>query len=371
MINRKAIGYITANYSSKEHSALLESRPLASCPFMGRYRLIDFPLSNMMNAGIRTVGVVLPTNYRSIVDHLGSGREWELDRKKGGLFLLQGSAYGTAKTGIRFLLRDIIKNRTLFERAPEPYVVMSGTNIVFNIDLAHVIESHETSGAGITMIYRSADRALDDITRLEIGENGRVTSFASGCSYGDNKFLDCFVINRDLLLQIIDDYESIDYLDLFEAIRNDFGRIDVCSYEFKSLAVGMFNEETYYRRSMEMLNPDVMHALFTHERPIMTKAHDTAPAKYAPSSNTRNSFISAGCRIEGDVSGSILSRDVIVESGAYVSNSIIMQGCVIERGARVENAILDKNNTVPAQTELRGTPDHVLVVPKKDLARAK
>ena len=94
---RKAIGYITANYTSKQHSALLESRPLASVPFMGRYRLIDFPLSNMMNAGIRTVGVVLPGNYRSLVDHLGSGREWELDRKKGGLFLLQGSAYGTAK----------------------------------------------------------------------------------------------------------------------------------------------------------------------------------------------------------------------------------------------------------------------------------
>lgn len=130
MINRKAIGYITANYTSKEHSHLLECRPLASIPFMGRYRLIDFPLSNMMNAGIRTVGVVLPGNYRSLVDHLGSGREWELDRKKGGLFLLQGSAYGTAKKGIRFLLRDINTNKILFQRASEPYVVMSATNIV-------------------------------------------------------------------------------------------------------------------------------------------------------------------------------------------------------------------------------------------------
>lgn len=113
-----------------------------------------------------------------------------------------------------------------------------------------------------------------------------------------------------------------------------------------------------------MLNPDVMHQLFTHSRPIMTKAHDTPPAKYSSGSNATNSFISAGCRIDGTVRGSTLSRDVIVESGAYVANSIIMQGCVIKRGARVENAIVDKNNVVEAGTVLTGTPDNVLVVPK-------
>ena len=257
MINRKAIGYITANYTSKQHSALLESRPLASVPFMGRYRLIDFPLSNMMNAGIRTVGVVLPGNYRSLVDHLGSGREWELDRKKGGLFLLQGSAYGTAKKGIRFLLRDINTNKMLFQRASEPYVVMSATNIVFNMDLSDVIDAHERSGSGVTMIYKKADRQIGDVMKLDIDDNGRVTDLGSGCAYGENEFLDCFIINRDLLLQICEEYETLDYLDLFDAIRPDFSRIDVCTYEFKGLAVGMFNEETYYRRSMEMLNPDV------------------------------------------------------------------------------------------------------------------
>lgn len=364
MINRKAIGYVTANYTSKEDSVLLENRPLASVPFMGRYRLIDFPLSNMMNAGIRTVGVVLPNNYRSLVDHLGSGREWELDRKKGGLFLLQGSAFGTAKKGMRFLLRDIINNRILFERATEPYVVMSATNIVFNMNLADVIDAHERSGAAVTMIYKKCDRSIDDVGRLIIGEAGRVQSFEHGCSYGDNEFLDCFIVNRELLLNICDQYESLDYLDVFEATKNDYGLVDVCSYEFKGTAVGMFSEKTYYERSMEMLNPDVMHQLFTHERPIMTKAHDTPPAKYSSDSNTRNSFVSAGCRIDGTVLGSILSRDVVIEKGAYVANSIIMQGCVIQRGARVENAILDKNNVIEPGTVMCGTPDHTLVARK-------
>ena len=130
MINRKAIGYITANYTCREQSVLLEDRPFASLPFIGRYRLIDFPLSNMMNAGIKTVGVVMPGNYRSLIDHIGSGKDWMLDRKKGGLFLVPGNPYGTSRRGMRFLLRDIISNKVLFQRSDKPYVVMCGSNVV-------------------------------------------------------------------------------------------------------------------------------------------------------------------------------------------------------------------------------------------------
>ncbi len=364
MNNLKALGYITANYSGNTPSKLLENRPIASLPFMGRYRLIDFPLSNMTNAGIRTVGLVMPGNYRSIIDHVGHGKDWGLDRKKGGLFLLPGNPYGTTKRGMRFLLRDIISNKTLFQRSDRPYVVMMGSNIIFNMDLNAIIDAHEASGAGITMVYVKAERPHADINALNIGDRGRVKSIKVGCEYGDNKFLDCFIINRDLLLDIIDNYQSADYLDLFEAIAGDFERIDVCSYEFKGLAVGVFNEETYYWRSMEQLDPATNDQLFVKDRPIRTKAHDAPPAKYSAGSNATNSLISAGCEIMGTVRGSILSRGVKVESGASVTNSIIMQSCTIKSGARVENAIIDKSNTVPENTELRGTPDAVLVVGK-------
>ena len=131
MINRKAIGYITANYSSTYGSVLLKDRPIASVPFLGRYRLIDFPLSNMMNAGIKTVGVVMPGNYRSLIDHVGSGKDWGLDRKKGGLFLMPGSAFGTSRKGPRFLLRDLIANRVFLERDTATNVVVSARVIFF------------------------------------------------------------------------------------------------------------------------------------------------------------------------------------------------------------------------------------------------
>ena len=363
-IKRRAIGYITANYITRERSVLTDDRPLASVPFMGRYRLIDFPLSNMMNAGIKTVGLVMPGNCRSIIDHVGSGQEWMLDRKKGGLFLVPGNAYGTSKRGMRFLLRDIIANKELFERSKHPYVVMMGANIVFNIDLDTILDAHETSGSGVTMVYTKAVRAQEDAESLIIGENGRVSEVRSGVSYGDNKFMDCFIINRDLLLSIIEDYATADYLDLFEAIAGDFGRIDVCSWEFKGTVVGIHNEKTYFERSMELLSPTANDALFQPDRPIITKAHDAPPAKYSNGSNVRNSLISAGCMVKGTVHGSILSRGVVVESGAKVINSIIMQDCVIKSGATVEQAILDKNNVVASNTELRGTPDHTLVIGK-------
>ena len=364
MINHKAIGYITANYASEATSVLLDSRPIASIPFIGRYRLIDFPLSNMANAGIKTVGLVMPGNYRSIIDHVGHGKEWMLDRKKGGLFPVPGSPFGGTKRGRRFLLRDIIANKELFTRAQEPYVVMMGSNIIFNLELDEIIVAHERSGAGITMVYVKAERSQTDCTSLIIGDAGRVSHVKLGCEYGDNKFLDCFVINRDLLLQIIDRYATSDYLDVFEATEPDFSLIDVCSYEFKGLAMGIFNEKTYYERSMELLNPVASDQLFRRDRPILTKAHDAPPAKYSTGSNATNSLISAGCEIMGTVRNSILARGVVVESGASVQDSIIMQSCVIKSGARVERAIIDKDNTVPSNTVVCGTPDDILVVGK-------
>ena len=102
-----AVGLITTNYSVKHPSVLTKLRPAAAVPFLGRYRLVDFPLSNMVNSGIETVGVIMPYNYRSVVDHLYTGKEWGLDRKKGGLFLMPGSAFGTSRKGPRLSLIHI------------------------------------------------------------------------------------------------------------------------------------------------------------------------------------------------------------------------------------------------------------------------
>ena len=193
---------------------------------------------------LKTVGVIMPFNYRSIVDHLYTGKDWGLDRKKGGLFMVPGNAYGTTKGGMRFLLRDIISNKTLFQRSDKPYVVMMGTNIIFNMDLNTIIEAHENSGAQMTVVYCKATRNVDDETKLQINENGRLTGVSAGVVYGDNASMDCCIVNRETLLEIIDHYQAADYLDLLEALQGDFGNIDVCSYEYKGEVVGVFSEKS-------------------------------------------------------------------------------------------------------------------------------
>lgn len=359
----KVTGLITCNYSIKHPGVLCASRPAAAMPYLGRYRLVDFPLSNMVNCGIRTIGMVMPFNYRSIIDHVGSGKEWSLDRKNGGLFFLPGSAFGTSRAGARFLLRDLISNKVYFERSSSDYVVFSTANFVYNYDMGQLIDTHCSSGADITVLAHPSGGTDEDIVGLKI-DGERVAGTYQGVSYGDTEFLDCFVVSRSLLLDMLDWYAANDYLDLFEAMSDDFGRVYVRPLFFEGYVKPVFNLKSYFAGNMDLLDPTVAAELFPEGREIKTKAHDTSPAKYEVGSRVSNSLVSAGCRIFGQVTDSVLGRSVIVESGATVRNSIVLQGCIIKSGARIENAVIDRNNLIPAGTEFRGTPEEVLVKEK-------
>ena len=173
----KAIGLISANYGSSEFGALLENRTLASLPYGGRYRLIDFALSNMANAGITTVGVIAPVNSGSLIDHIGVGNPWSLGRKRGGLFTMPGSVFGMQRFGSRFLMRDLIKCEDLYTKDEADYVIMSGSSDVCNIDYVPLIDAHEKSGKSITMVYKKVPRGEEfQGYFLDIDENGKVTN---------------------------------------------------------------------------------------------------------------------------------------------------------------------------------------------------
>ena len=360
---QKVIGLITCNYSAKATGPLAETRPIASMPFLGRYRLVDFPLSNLVNAGIRTVGMIMPYNYRSLVDHVESGKDWDLDRKNGGLFILPGSAFGTSRTGARFLLRDLVHNKVYFMRSTADYVIFSSANFVYNMDFEALYQAHVNSGADITVLTNVAPKANEDVVAFNV-EGNRVTGIRNGVNFGDTAFLDTFIMSRSLLLDMFDWYAPTDYLDLFEAMAGDFGRVNVQTFNYDGYVAPIFNKKDYFAANMDFLDPRVSDEVFPADRFIKTKAHDTPPAKFEIGSRVQNSRISSGCRIYGAVSDSILGRGVIVEAGATVRDSIVMQSCIVKSGARVENAIVDRGNTVPAGTELRGTPDDVLVKEK-------
>lgn len=358
----KAIGLITANYSTKFPSPLTDSRPAASIPFLGRYRAVDFALSNMVNCGIRTVGMVMPYNYRSLIDHVGSGREWELTRKSGGLFILPGSAFGTSRTGSRFLLRDLAHNKVFLERDNADLVAVSACNWVYNVDYNEIFAAHEASGADITVLTQAARDKDVDVCSFDVVD-GRVKGIKHGAVFGDTAFLDCFVVGREKLLELLDWYAANDYLDLFEALTGDYDRVNVQAYDFEGYAAPIFNKDTYFKANMDMLDPKITHELFS-VRPIATKAHDNQPAKFVTGAKVSNSRISGSCRIYGTVTNSILGRGVVVEAGAVVDNAIVMQGCTIKSGAKVEYAIVDRNNVVPEGTEIKGTEAAIFIQAK-------
>ncbi len=360
----RVIGLISANYSTEALGELTNQRTVASLPFGSRYRLIDFPLSNMVNAGITTVGIITPYKYRSIVDHIGAGGDWGLDRKRGGLFVLPGTVFGVSSSGSRFLLRDVARNLVYLNRSPAPYVLVASANMVSNMDYCALVEAHLQSGADITLAYQRAVEDDPDVTGLKLAD-GRVLGVTKGVQQGQETFLDCFVISRSLLLKIVEWYSAVNFLDLFEVLAEDYNKMDVRAYEFDGYARSIFTAQSYYARSMDLLDVKVNTKLFNKRNPIMTKIQDSVPTKYLAGASAKNSLIPAGCLIEGTVENSVLFRGVTVGKGAVVKNSVIMQSCVIEEGAVVENAIIDRANLISAGTVLKGSPEAIFIMEKR------
>lgn len=360
------IGLLSTNYTGENYGNLIETRPVASIPFAGRYRLIDFSLSSMVNSGIDTVGVITPANYRSLADHLNMGREWGLSKKHGGLFMLPGAVHGLKDTSARFSLRDVIHNREFFMRADEDTVLFCAANRVYNMDFRPVIEHHERSGAPVTLIYKThADGATAQGLFLKLDDNGLVTSIDSSAEGPTNIFLDSMLISRKLLLDFIACYQNLEYIDIMDILATNLSQIQVDSWCFTGYEHAVDDAQDYMKVSLDLLRPEVQAELFNEDRPILTKTSDSPPAKYLPGSSVKNSIVAASCILEGTVENSILFRNVEIGEGAVVRNCVLMQHCVIGPGAVVENVICDKYVTINADVKLSGSEKKPFVIGKR------
>ena len=360
----RTIGLVTANFNVDSLGLLAESRPAAAIPFGGRYRLLDFAISNMVNARIQTVGLITPYYYRSIIDHIGAGKEWGLDKKNGGLFILPGTVYGFRETEGRFLFRDFLHNLSFFQRGDGDYVLISSGAMVCNIDYQPMISKHSHSGNGVTMLYRHVQEGENRPGYyLTLDASGRVTDITYGTS-GDCLFLNSFVIDRSLILRLAKDFENMGHADFIEILKYALSDIKVGTHRFDGYLAFMNGIHDYLHSSMELQNRAVREELFNPDRMIKTKIHDTPPALYAPGSTVRSSLIAAGSIIEGTVENSIIFRSVRIEPGAVVKNCVILEKCVIEAGAHLENTICDKYTTITAGSIIKGTEANPSVLPK-------
>ena len=363
-----AIGVISANYTNEQFGRLTEKRPIASLPFGGRYRLIDFPLSNMTNSGMTTVGIITPNYYRSILDHVGVGKPWGLARNTGGLYLLPGTVYGTRERGARFLLKDMMRNKAYFERAKEDFVVFMDASKVMNFEMKPFIKAHEESGHDVTLLYVKTDNHKG-AHYLTMDENtGEVTKITGEKEYTENRFLDAMIMSREFLMSLIEWYGARSNMDLLDIISLNIERFDVGSYEFKGY-VGIISDVTDFMKvNMELLNSDIRKELFgNEERIICTKVNDAPPALYEPGAKVKNSLVASGCIIEGTVENSIIYRSTHIKPGAVVKNSVVMLHTVIGENAYIDNLICDKYVTVSDGVHISGGMQRPLIAGKGEM----
>lgn len=363
--NTSALGIIFPNSYDALVPELVNVRLMASIPFCARYRLIDFILSSMANCGIDNVSVMVNNNYHSLMDHLDSGREWDLVRKNGGLHIFPPYVEKTSKpfvgrvgalAGILDFLRD----------QKEKYVVMADTNVVVNFDFNKMLKAHMESGADVTVVYNEQElpESFLKSTANDKGfyytfnlENGRVTRmFVNPRESGVQNFsMNIFMVDRELLIDLVNTafVHGMEYFER-DVLMPRLNKLNVQAYKYEGYAARICDMKTYYDENMKLLDDYNLDALFAGA-PIYTKIRDDNPTRYIDGAKVQNVMAADGCIIEGEVENSILFRGVKVAKGAKVKNCILMQDTVVEAGTDAEYLITDKNVTISAGKEMKGT----------------
>ena len=361
MKTSEVAGLIFANSEGKLKK-LTTNRSAASVPFGARYRIVDFALSNLVNKGVTSVGIITNENYRSLMDHVGSGVSWDLDRKNGGIFFLPPyfkRGVGRFNTSISSLAgaSDYIK------RCGAKYIVLYNSNIIANVDIAAACKQHIDLNSDVTVVYHTSKlpEKSNEQMIVKVADNSRITGISFEETTGEVSFgIGVTIVNSDLLLEMIKDALDEGISNFARAVlANKTRELKMHGFEHKEYVAVMDNTATYFESNMDLLNNEVRKQLFNHKRPILTKVHDGMPTRYGIKSKVNNSLVADNCIIEGTVKNSIIFRNVKIGKGAVVENSILMQGAVVGENATLDYVIADKNTIIGTGLTHKGTKENL------------
>lgn len=363
------LGLVFANMHDTTLGDMTKNRTMGSVMFGGRYRLIDFPLSNMVNSGISEVGVITKSNYQSLLDHLGSAREWDLARKKGGLYILP--PFGNVESTLyRGRIEALYGAMSFIKHSRAKYVILSDCDVVTNIDYKPIVAAHIESGADITAVAHTGVYSSDDIktsTVFNVDADKNVTSvlinpdISGTCTTS----LNVFVMSMDFLIETVNDAMARGNVSFERNILQEKCReLKIKIYEYDNYFSKLNSPESYFKSNMALLEPENARKLFVLKRSIYTKVSDNAPVKYDLDSKVSNSLVADGCIIEGEVENSVLFRGVKVGKGAKVKNCILMQGTVVGDNAELNYLITDKNVSICENHILTSSPQYPMYVGK-------
>jgi glucose-1-phosphate adenylyltransferase len=371
----ETLGIIFPNTYDTLVPELVTERTMASIPFASRYRLCDFMISSMVHCGISNISLLVRQNYHSLMDHLGSGREWDLARKKGGLNIFPPYAQKSLKIFTGWIealesIKGILRNQT------EEYVVLTDCNFAVNFDFNKLIDEHVRSNADVTVVYhkteipevfrnaRSANREYYycfDLDEDNAIKNIVINSNQSGVV---NFSLNIYVLSRELLLELIDEAYIHGYTYFMrDMLAPQTDKLDIRGYCYDGYVAHIHDMKSYFEENMRLLKDENLQALFSGNQ-IYTKIRDDNPTRYINGSKAKNVLVADGCVIEGEIENSVLFRGVKVGKGARVRNCVLMQDTVIEEGANVEYVITDKNVRVSAGKSLSGNDAYQVFVSK-------
>ena len=345
---------------------LTEHRAAASVPFGGRYRMIDFVLSNMVNAGVHDVGVILGGNYQSLLDHLGSGKDWDLSRKHGGLRLLP-PFNRRDDAPFRGRMEALAGVMSYLENIRQDHVVLADSNLIVNMPLQKVYEDHMASGADITVVCTKKEFAnMDESTFLDVDENGFVTeAWFDVKKDGGLRDMNIYVMSKELLLKLTAECRSKDLYSFRHTVLQGMKKdLKIKAFAWDGYAARVRTLSEYYQRSMELFDPVIRRELFPKERPIYTKEMNVSSTYIDPDGKCVSSLVADGCTVEGSVENCIIFRGVSVAKGASVKNCILMQGVSVGKNARLECIVADKNVKFTEGCTLIGSEKYPMAVGK-------
>jgi len=358
-----------------ENDALLREltmmRAIAALPVAGRYRVIDFLMSALVNGGIRNVGVIMQKNYHSLMDHLGSGKEWDLHGKNDGLYVLP-PFLTRENIGVYSGLLDALRSNTNYlSRSKQEYVVLCNSTMICNPKIDEFVHYHIETGADITLMYtKEASMKRDGAgTYIAVDENNMVTDLEVEPvhpSY-DNSCVEIMILKRDYLRSLVDKgvahgLHNLTRDVILPLIQNKGARIN--AWEYTGPAWRLDSVQSYFKFNMDVLDREVRKRLFPENLPVYTKVRDEMPARYADNATVINTLVADGCIIEGTVENSVLFRGVRIAPDAHVKNCIIMQDGQVHSGAYIENCILDKQAVIKRNARLIGPGAYPIVIAK-------
>lgn len=372
MLKSKVQGIIFSNMHDEVLGNLTARRTTGSVPFGGRYRFIDFTLSNMVNAGIFNVGVITKSNYKSLMEHLGSGRDWGLARKLGGLTILP--PFSNVNSGMyRGRVEALAGALDYIKNGDSDYVIMADCDVMGNLDYEAIIDAHIREGADITVAYLESSpeySVRSDTCAFLLDDDSRVKEVLIQ-PQGEgrcNLYMNVAVMSVQFLERMVRRCLSRNqYRFSRDVLQADARRIHIYAYQIKEPAVIIDNLATYMYASMKMLDPKLQATLFPAERPIYTRVRDEAPVRYGIHASARNCLIADGAIIEGDVENCIIFRNVKIGRGAKVRNSVIMQDSVISDGAQLDWVIADRQVAVKDNRVLAGYKTHPFYLEKNTI----